>query len=74
MLFCKEYDTKSGYSYTDYFHIDSFRQNVTTANDMINLQLYLLGSKDAHILLTSDDVNKTAPVYEIGLYSILNDI
>lgn len=66
---CKEYDAKSGYSYTDYFRIESFRKNVSSADDIISLQLYVLGSKDAHILLTSDDVNKTAPVYEIGMYS-----
>lgn len=68
LQFCKEYAAVSGYTYNDYFHIDSFRQNVSNVDDIINLNLYVLTAKDALILLTPDDTNKTAPVYEIGWY------
>lgn len=70
LYFCKEYDSKDGYTYTDYFHIDSFRQNLTNNNDLIKLNLFVLGGKDAIILLTSDDQKKNVPVYEIGLSTV----
>lgn len=62
---------KSGYKYTTFFHIESFKSNRNAANKksdvILDLRLYLLASKDAHILLSPTDQIKTSPIYEIGL-------
>lgn len=68
--FCREFTVLSGYKYTTFFHIESFKpnRNATHKSDVIvDLRLYLLASKDAHILLSPTDQIKSSPIYEIGL-------
>lgn len=74
LLFCKEYDVKSGYKYSNFFHIDSFKpsQHAADAEEtIINVKLFVLATKDAHILLSPTDQIKSSPIYEIGANSIL---
>lgn len=70
LQFCKEYDVKSGYKYSNFFHIDSLKPspNATDSEDTIaNVKLFLLATKDAHILLSPTDQIKSSPLYEIGV-------
>ncbi|XP_063695626.1 acetylcholine receptor subunit beta [Culicoides brevitarsis] len=62
---CKEYDAVNGYNYRTYFHLSDLKHATPKDEELVNINLVILGTKDAHILLTSskDDVN--APVYEI---------
>lgn len=69
LQFCQEYDVKAGYSYSTFFHIEKLKpnQNASAKVDAIlNLKLFVLASKDAHILLSPTDQIKSSPVYEIG--------
>lgn len=71
LQFCKEYDVKSGYKYTTFFQIDLLKpnRNVNVTEDTIlNLRLFLLASRDAHILLSPTDQIKSSPIYEIGVH------
>lgn len=73
LQYCKEYDVKSGYKYSTFFHIESLKpnQNVTDKDDtIVDLRLYVLASRDAHILLSPTDQIKSSPIYEIGDYLI----
>lgn len=64
---CKEYDATSGYGYQKYFKIDDVNNNGAAGN-IVNLKLYIMGPKDAHILLaTEESPSTTDPVYEIVL-------
>lgn len=70
LQFCKEYDVKSGYKYSTFFHIDSLKPNRNanlTDDTILELRLYVLASKDAHILLSPTDQIKSSPIYEIGV-------
>lgn len=74
LQFCKEYDVKSGYKYTTFFHIESLKpsKNVTDNEDtVVDLRLFVLASKDAHILLSPTDQIKSSPIYEIGEYLLV---
>lgn len=64
---CKEFDALNGYNYKTYFHLSDLKHSTPKDEELININLIILGSKDAHILLTSStDPDITAPVYEIG--------
>lgn len=72
LMNCKEYDVKSGYKYTDFFEIDTFRQKNGSAAEngiLLNLKLFVITGKDAHILLSPTQHIKASAVYEIGLYN-----
>lgn len=71
LQFCKEYDVKAGYKYSTFFHIESMKPNrVRTDKDdtLLNLKIFVLASKDAHILLSPTDQIKSSPIYEIGKF------
>lgn len=62
---------KSGYKYTNFFHIESLKPNRNIADKddtILNIKLFVLATKDAHILLSPTDQIKSSPIYEIGLY------
>ncbi|XP_031620035.1 acetylcholine receptor subunit beta-like 2 [Contarinia nasturtii] len=70
LQFCKEYDVKSGYKYTTFFHIESLKPNRNipeTSDTILNLKIFVLAAKDAHILLSPTDQIKSSPIYEIVL-------
>lgn len=57
----------TGYNYRTYFHLSELKHATPKDDELINLNLIILGSKDAHILLTSStDPDINSPVYEIG--------
>lgn len=64
---------KSGYKYSTFFHIESMKPkpNVEDKDDtvVIDLRLFVLASKDAHILLSPTDQIKSSPIYEIGIHT-----
>lgn len=63
---CKEYDTKLGYGYHDYFAIENIK-DAQFPDDILRVNLYVLAAKDAHILLSpTDQQDKSSAVYEIG--------
>lgn len=63
---CKEYETKLGYGYHDYFAVENIK-DAQFPNDTLRVNLFVLASKDAHILLSpTDQQEKTSAVYEIG--------
>lgn len=63
---CKEYDATSGYGYHNYFKLDEMRVG-SAHSDLVNIKLFVLAAKDAHILLSPIVApNSTTPVYEIG--------
>lgn len=63
---CKEYDTKLGYGYHDYFAIENIKE-AQFPDDILRVNLYVLAAKDAHILLSpTDQQDKPSAVYEIG--------
>lgn len=65
---CKEYDATSGYGYQKYFKIDDVSNRHADSGIIVNLKLYVMGPKDAHILLaTEESPSTTDPVYEIVL-------
>lgn len=65
---CKEYDATAGYGYQQYFKIDDVVNNHGADGNIVNLKLYVMGSKDAHILLsTEESPSAVDPVYEIVL-------
>lgn len=67
MAKCREYDATSGYGYQTYFKIDDVSNHFADGH-IVNLKLYVLGSKDAHILLaTAESPSTVDPVYEIVL-------
>lgn len=62
---------KSGYKYSTFFHIESLKPNRNanvTDDTILDLRLYVLASKDAHILLSPTDQIKSSPIYEIGVF------
>lgn len=64
---CKEFDATSGYGYQKYFKIDDVKNHGADGN-IVNLKLYVMGPKDAHILLSTEESPSAAdPVYEIVL-------
>ncbi|XP_037032666.1 uncharacterized protein LOC119071739 [Bradysia coprophila] len=64
---CQEYDATSGYGYQKYFKIDDVNNHGADGN-IVNLKLYVMGPKDAHILLSTEEAPSTMdPVYEIVL-------
>lgn len=72
LQFCKEYDVKSGYKYSTFFHIESLKPNLNPINKsdtIVNMKLFVIQSKDAHILLSPTDQIKSSPIYEIGMHS-----
>lgn len=63
---CKEYDTKVGYGYHDYFAVKNVK-NAQFSGDILRINLFVLAAKDAHILLSpTDQQDATSEVYEIG--------
>lgn len=71
LQFCKEYDVKSGYKYSNFFHIESLKPNRNIADKddtIVDIKLFVLATKDAHILLSPTDQIKSSPIYEIGVY------
>lgn len=65
---CKEYDAINGYNYRTYFHLSDLKHSSPKDEELININLIVLGSKDAHILLTSTtDPDISESVYEIVL-------
>lgn len=64
---------KSGYKYTNFFEIESLKPNQNNADKddtILNIKLFVLATKDAHILLSpTDQIKSSSPIYEIGLYS-----
>lgn len=65
---CKEYDAVNGYNYRTYFQLSELQHATPKDDELININLIILGSKDAHILFTgSTDPDITETVYEIVL-------
>lgn len=66
---CKEYDAVIGYNYRTYFKLNELNHVTPKDDELINLNIIILGSKDAHILLSpNDEGNADTPVYEIGRF------
>lgn len=64
---CQEFDANSGYNYKKYFKIDDL-SHVIHNKDYTAFRLLVLGSKDAHFLLSpNNSPNATDEVYEIVL-------
>ncbi|XP_055920838.1 acetylcholine receptor-like protein cup-4 [Eupeodes corollae] len=66
---CEEYYIKSrGYTYADFFNINSMKNGKTKDNERLHLKFYVMTSMDAHILLSEvDNPRKLDRVYEIVL-------
>lgn len=65
---CKEFDSVSGYNYRSYFELSELKHATLKDDELININLIILGAKDAHILLTPTiDPGINSPVYEIGI-------
>lgn len=66
---CLEFVSDRGNVYHDYYQIEKLSKVKTTNEDLVNVQLYILGGKDAHILLTPQpDPPADLPIYEIGSF------
>lgn len=54
--------------YDKFISLNDIKQQMNSDDDQIKLEMYIVGSKDAHILFTNDDkVNLTTDdAYEIG--------
>lgn len=60
---------KTGYKYSTFFHIESLKPNPNNTdkeNKVVDLRLFVIASKDAHILLSPTDQIKSSAIYEIG--------
>lgn len=69
---CKEYDTKLGYGYHDYFAVENIK-DAQFPDDILRVNLFVLAAKDAHVLLSpSDQQEKTTAVYEIGKLNMVS--
>lgn len=65
---CKEFDAVSGYGYQTYFKIDKIN-GTRSFGYMINIKLFILAGRDAHILLSPEENPPSANgVYEIGKF------
>lgn len=64
---CTQYLANIGYNYRHFFKISDLRHATPKENELLRLNLVILGQKDAHILLTSSTENQPdMAVYEIG--------
>lgn len=65
---CLEFVANGGNVYKDYYQIETLKNRRNSTEDLVHVQLYILGGKDAHILLTpTPDPAADLPVYEIGI-------
>ncbi|XP_065081381.1 uncharacterized protein NtR [Ochlerotatus camptorhynchus] len=63
---CKQFNAISGYNYHTYFKLEELDNHNLDNETLVNLRLFVVAAKDAHILLS--DTNSTSPdaqVYEI---------
>uniref|UniRef100_A0A336N7Y6 CSON008575 protein n=2 Tax=Culicoides sonorensis TaxID=179676 RepID=A0A336N7Y6_CULSO len=64
---CKMYDAVNGYNYKTYFHLSDLKHVTPQDDELIKINIYVLGSKDAHILFSPTSApDPDTPVYEIG--------
>lgn len=67
MTNCLEFVTNSGNAYHNFYEIEKLRNRSESNNDLVNVQLYILGAMDAHIMLTPcPHPPADTPLYEIG--------
>lgn len=63
---CTEFSAVTGYNYQTYFKIEDMSSKLPDA-DLLNIKLYVLATKDAHVLLsTEENPPASSNVYEIG--------
>lgn len=64
---CKQYLANIGYNYRHHFKIADLKHATPKDDELLRLNIVILGQKDAHILLTpSTDTTPDMAVYEIG--------
>lgn len=64
---CQEYDATNGYNYQHFFKVTDLKNVRHDDNELLRMNLVVLGSKDAIILMSPNDGNDpNTPVYEIG--------
>lgn len=64
---CKQFNAVNGYNYEAFFKLSELDNHNLDNETIVNLRLFVVASKDAHILLS--DINSVIPeaqVYEIG--------
>ncbi|XP_053683435.1 uncharacterized protein LOC128733695 [Sabethes cyaneus] len=63
---CKQYNAVSGYNYHTFFKLEELENHSLDNETVINLRLFVITSKDAHILLSDiESATADAQVYEI---------
>lgn len=64
---CKQYNAVSGYNYHAYFKLEDLDNHNLDNETVVNLRLFVVAAKDAHVLLSDSDSNgPDSQVYEIG--------
>lgn len=64
---CKQFNAVNGYNYDAFFKLTELDNHNLDNETIVNLRLFVVASKDAHILLSDiDSVIPEAQVYEIG--------
>lgn len=72
---CKQYNAVSGYNYHAYFKLADLDNHNPDNETVVNLRLFVVAAKDAHVLLSDSDSNSPeSQVYEIGSYRNLPHI
>ncbi|KXJ73306.1 hypothetical protein RP20_CCG016064 [Aedes albopictus] len=63
---CKQYNAVSGYNYHAYFKLADLDNHNPDNETVVNLRLFVVAAKDAHVLLSDSDSNSPeSQVYEI---------
>ncbi|XP_062556535.1 neuronal acetylcholine receptor subunit alpha-9 [Armigeres subalbatus] len=63
---CKQYNAVSGYNYHAYFKLEDLDNHNLDNETVVNLRLFVVAAKDAHVLLSDSDSNgPDSQVYEI---------
>lgn len=64
---CKQYNAINGYNYHSFFKLEDLVNHNLDNETIVNLRLFVVAAKDAHILLSDiDSTASDAQVYEIG--------
>ncbi|XP_058465279.1 neuronal acetylcholine receptor subunit eat-2 [Malaya genurostris] len=63
---CKQYNAVNGYNYHAFFKLEELENHSLDNETLVNLRLFVVAAKDAHILLSDlDSSSNDAQVYEI---------
>ncbi|XP_055626202.1 acetylcholine receptor-like protein cup-4 [Toxorhynchites rutilus septentrionalis] len=63
---CKQFNAINGYNYHSFFKLEDLVNHNLDNETIVNLRLFVVAAKDAHILLSDiDSISSNAQVYEI---------